>query len=229
MSECDDASNGTLDDCGPSRPRGLAHKREAIMRAARVVFGRDGYSRSSIEAIAAEAGVSTRTIYNHFESKEQLFSTVLETSATRVADAFVEAAERRHSDSPDLFHYLVSLGHALAAQSTEFPEHFAMVRQIRAEAPHFPPAVLNAWREAGPLRVEREVAHRLEQLSDQGLLRFADASRAAFHFIALTTAEITSRLFFGAIPLSAEQITEIIAAGVHAFLNGYADPSARPI
>ncbi|MFD2415452.1 TetR family transcriptional regulator [Amycolatopsis pigmentata] len=40
-----------------------------------------------IEVIAAEAEVSTRTIYNHFENKEQLFSTVLTERATQVADA----------------------------------------------------------------------------------------------------------------------------------------------
>ncbi|HWN32248.1 MAG TPA: hypothetical protein VNP03_05865 [Pseudonocardia sp.] len=35
-----------------------------------------------------------------------------------------------------------------------------MIRQISAEAAHFPAATLLAWREAGPLRVRREVADR---------------------------------------------------------------------
>jgi len=33
---------------------------------------RDGYTRASIDAISAEAGVSTRTIYNHFTDKAML-------------------------------------------------------------------------------------------------------------------------------------------------------------
>jgi AcrR family transcriptional regulator len=203
-------------------PRGRADKREAITRAARVVFGRDGYARASIDAIAAEAGVSTRTIYNHFEGKEQLFASVLQASATQVADAFVENVARQLTGGTDLEHDLVAIGRALASQAIDFPEHFAMVRQINPETPHFPPDVLDAWQEAGPRRVEREVARRLEQLADQGRLRIADPSRAALHFIALTSAEITIRSYYGALPFTTKRTEEIVAAGVEAFLNGYA-------
>ena len=59
------------------RPGARADKGLAIMRAARAVFARDGYSRASIDVIAAAADVSTRTIYNHFASKEQLAVEVL--------------------------------------------------------------------------------------------------------------------------------------------------------
>lgn len=57
------------------------------MAGALTVFARDGYMRASVDAIAAEAGVSTRTIYNHFQDKAQLFQTVIQESATRVAEA----------------------------------------------------------------------------------------------------------------------------------------------
>ncbi len=96
-----------------------------------------------------------------------------------------------------------------------------MVRQINAEAPHFPPAVLEAWQDAGPRRVQTELANRLQELAGQELLRVEHARRAATHFTALTTAEITSRSFGGAFPLPATEMTEIVDAGVHAFLGGY--------
>jgi len=44
--------------------------------------------------MAELASVSTRTIYNHFETKEQLFAAVLEASAAQVAETFVTTAER---------------------------------------------------------------------------------------------------------------------------------------
>lgn len=187
------------------------------MRAARVVFGRDGYARASIDAIAREAGVSTRTIYNHFAGKEELFSTVLEASATQVADAFIARVQALPLSD------LEGLGEALVSQALEFPEHFAMVRQITAEGGHFPAAVLDRWRQAGPLRVESEVADRLAALAAEGALRaVADPRRAAVHFIALTASPITISTHFGARPLAAATRTEIIASGVEAFLNGYA-------
>ena len=214
------------DPGAPPRAGGRADKRRAITRAARVVFGRDGYVRTSIDAIATEAGVSTRTIYNHFGGgKEQLFSAVLHASAGRVAEGFVDNVER-HLAGADLRADLVALGRAFAAQRTDFPEHFAMVRQIRGEASHFPPAVIDAWQEAGPLRVQREVARRLQQLAERGLLRIGDPSRAAVHFIGLVMSGITIRPY-GAPRLTDEQVSEIVAAGVDAFLNGYrGDPPA---
>jgi AcrR family transcriptional regulator len=212
-------ANLPADDPVARRSGGRADKHRAITDAARTVFGRDGYVRTSIDAIAAEAGVSTRTIYNHFDGKEQLFSGVLHESATQVADGFMETVERDLTGA-DLERDLVALGRAFAAQGTDFPEHFAMVRQIRAEAPHFPPAVIDAWQQAGPLRVQAEVARRLQQLADRGLLRIGDPSRAAIHFSALVTAGILVRPYDSPAP-SDRETHGIVAAGVDAFLNGY--------
>jgi AcrR family transcriptional regulator len=210
------------------RTGGRPDKHRAITDAARTVFGRDGYVRTSIDAIAAEAGVSTRTIYNHFAGKEQLFSAVLHASAAQVADGFLDTVERELTGA-DLERDLIALGHAFAAQSTAFPEHFAMVRQIRAEAPHFPRAIIDAWQQAGPLRVQGEVARRLRQLAADGLLRICDPSRAAIHFSALVTAGIPIRPYDSS-ALSERQTRDIVTAGVDAFLNGYgAEPRPRAV
>ncbi|WP_424532941.1 helix-turn-helix domain-containing protein [Sphaerisporangium viridialbum] len=57
-----------------TRPRGgLADKRRAILAGALTVFARDGYTRATTEAISAQAGVSSRTLYNHFQDKARLF------------------------------------------------------------------------------------------------------------------------------------------------------------
>jgi AcrR family transcriptional regulator len=200
--------------------RGRADKYRAITRAARTVFGRDGYSRTSIDAIAAEAGVSSRTIYNHFDGKEQLFTAVLHASATQVADGFIVKVEDSHLTGTDTTGDLISLGYAFAAQRIDFPEHFAMVEQIIAEAPHFPPAIIDSWQEVGPRRVQREVARCLGQLADHGLLEISDPWRAAVHFMALTTAGMTTGRY-GRVPLTRDMIMDIVRAGVDAFLNGY--------
>ncbi len=53
-------------------------KREAIVRAAVEEFRSAGYEATSMDRIAAAAGVSKRTVYNHFPSKEELFGHILE-------------------------------------------------------------------------------------------------------------------------------------------------------
>ncbi len=53
-------------------------KRDAIVRAAVDEFRSAGYEATSMDRIAAAAGVSKRTVYNHFPSKEALFALMLE-------------------------------------------------------------------------------------------------------------------------------------------------------
>lgn len=60
----------------------MAEKRAAIVAAARTEFFRLGYSDASMDGIAATAGVSVKTIYNHFRNKSELFSAVIEAACT---------------------------------------------------------------------------------------------------------------------------------------------------
>lgn len=206
--------------------RGWPDKHQAITRASRTVFGRDGYTRASIEAIAVEAGVSTRTIYNHFDDKEHLFLTVIEESATQVADAQIALIHRYLDKVTDLEADLIVFGRVWATSNADFAEHFALVRQINAEVGHIPHATLDRWQETGPRRVHRELARRLEHLADKGLLHIDDADRAASHFVLLAATEIANRSYYGAIPLDDSEVTRIATAGVRAFLHGYLPPAA---
>ncbi len=51
---------------------------EALLRAGRDHFGRHGFDAASLEAIAAEARVTTGAIYHHFSGKKGLFLAVAE-------------------------------------------------------------------------------------------------------------------------------------------------------
>ncbi|MFI9329671.1 TetR/AcrR family transcriptional regulator [Kitasatospora sp. NPDC052868] len=211
----------------PDKPRrGLAEKRQAIVRAARTVFGRDGYTRASIDAIAAEAEVSTRTIYNHFAGKELLFQSVVQDSAGQVRDAQLDVIERRLAKVTDLEADLVAFALAWVAALWEFGDHFALVRQINAEAGHLPKPLLDTWQESGPRRAMAELSQRFGELADQGLLETPDPARAAQHFVLLTGTEVTQRSYWGVYPLTAEQTEEIVRSGVQVFLRAYAAPRA---
>jgi len=54
-----------------------AFKRDAILRAAKLVFGRDGLEAATLRAIAAEAGIAVGTVYLHYPSKEALYADML--------------------------------------------------------------------------------------------------------------------------------------------------------
>ncbi|MDB6048772.1 MAG: TetR family transcriptional regulator [Pseudomonas sp.] len=64
-------------------------KREAIVQAAIAEFRVNGFEVTSMDKIAALAEVSKRTVYNHFPSKEELFSEILQqlwTSSGKLQD-----------------------------------------------------------------------------------------------------------------------------------------------
>ena len=53
-------------------------KRQAIVDAAIAEFRASGFESTSMDKIAATAGVSKRTVYNHFPSKDELFAHILQ-------------------------------------------------------------------------------------------------------------------------------------------------------
>lgn len=62
----------------PAPTRLTDRKRAAILDAAVAEFRQAGYEATSMDRIAEAAGVSKRTVYNHFPSKEALFAQILE-------------------------------------------------------------------------------------------------------------------------------------------------------
>lgn len=62
-------------------------KRAAILDAAVAEFRVAGYDATSMDRIAASAGVSKRTVYNHFPSKDALFLQILGAMMSRGSDA----------------------------------------------------------------------------------------------------------------------------------------------
>ena len=62
----------------PKRDQRAAATRAAILAAAETLFLRDGYARTSMKAIAGEAGVSEKTMYLAFTTKAALLRQVIQ-------------------------------------------------------------------------------------------------------------------------------------------------------
>lgn len=66
--------------------------RDALVTAARGLFGSQGYDATSIEAILEVAGVARGALYHHFVNKTELFDAVLDRETAAIADAVATAA-----------------------------------------------------------------------------------------------------------------------------------------
>jgi AcrR family transcriptional regulator len=81
-------------------PRNSEQTRKRILDAAYRLFRRQGYSRVSIDEIAAATAVTKRTLYYHFKSKDQLLADVLEVQHHLALAAFRTFGDRL-SGSPE--------------------------------------------------------------------------------------------------------------------------------
>ncbi|MGW2373786.1 MULTISPECIES: TetR/AcrR family transcriptional regulator [Kitasatospora] len=205
---------------------GRPEKRKAITRAATTVFGREGYVRASMDAIAAEAGVSKRTVYNHFADKETLFLSVALRSAAELTERLGELMAKHLDRMVDPRRGLVDFAVERADAVLAAGEHGALGRAIRAEVANIPADVLEAWLEAGPAAAQRDLAERFAALAERGLLAVVDAELAAEQFTLLTFHGVAERSFWGALPVAGEEVERIAAAGVDAFLRIHGGPAA---
>ena len=90
----------------------------AIEAAARKLFATRGFAATSIDDIAARAGVAKGAVYHHFASKEAIFARVLDALQAELAAAPVPAAARRITDPLDAIADAV-LRYLLAASEPE--------------------------------------------------------------------------------------------------------------
>jgi AcrR family transcriptional regulator len=92
-----------------------AQRREQILAAATRAFARGGFTNTSLDVIAAEAGITPVILYRHFASKADLYREVLESGHSRLReatgghdfdDASIPALIRAAAADPDAFRLL---------------------------------------------------------------------------------------------------------------------------
>ena len=207
---------------GPGRPKDLG-KRAAILAAARQMFATQGYEGTSMDQIAAEAGVSKLTVYSHFGDKEALFAAVVRAHCeTQLPPALFEPT----AGTP-LRERLLAIAGAFYAMVTT-PESVAGHRMLCT--PQLAGSALSRlfW-EAGPQRVHDDFAALLERRIAAGELEIEDVPRAAGQFFALLKGEPHARRVFGCCDGKAEAADVVqahLAASVDLFLRAYA-PAGR--
>ncbi|MDC7785702.1 TetR/AcrR family transcriptional regulator [Rhodoplanes sp. TEM] len=136
-----------------------------ILSAARALFLRDGFAKTSMDAIAIELGMSKRTLYARFPAKSDLFAAVaadvLEQSLAGMADLDLPGRPPREQILEAARRFVET---ALA------PELVALDRVATAEARHAPDLARRVHEHA----VARSVEVMAGLLSRSGLLPDAD-------------------------------------------------------
>ncbi|WP_426112087.1 TetR/AcrR family transcriptional regulator [Pseudomonas sp. DSP3-2-2] len=180
----------SLPPSGPGRPKDLA-KRQAILDAAKNLFVRNGYASTSMDAVAAEAGVSKLTVYSHFTDKETLFSSAV---VARCEEQMPELFFDLHSELPveTLLLNIARSFNRLINSPESIELHRLMVTLGTQD-----PMLSQTFFEAGPQRILQEMERFLARLEKTGELRFDSARTAAEHFLSLIKGTCNFRLLVG--------------------------------
>jgi AcrR family transcriptional regulator len=146
--------------------------RDRIQLAARELFSELGYSRATTRAIAARAGVTEVTLFRHFETKANLFRSLVQEQGLEPLLARLE-----QSLTGELRADLLMLGGLFFGVMKERGDH---VRMMLCEASHFP-EIADVMAE-NPRRMRAFLAGYLARQQDAGLVRpgHAEAMAQAF-------------------------------------------------
>ncbi len=107
-------------------------KKNAIIEAAAQLFLDKGYGNVSMDEIAAQAGVSKRTVYNHFPSKEILFSEIV-----RFTWSMYDLPIMHYHEGSDIRQDLINFSHKFLVmlRSERFTK---LLRLVMGESGRFP-------------------------------------------------------------------------------------------
>lgn len=195
-----------------TRPKHSA-KREAILDAAQVLFLNEGYAATSMDAVAASAGVSKATIYAHFDGKEQLFAAIMH---RRCEAYFVFAPPGEDFDAKQTF---TTYAERLLRLLTT-PEALALYRVVVAES-HRTPELAQAFYDNGPVRGREAITASVLRLQQRGeLVADADPVVISDQFIGMLRAEAYHRALLG-LPPGHRTHTDTILAAVDTLLRAY--------
>ncbi len=203
--------------------KGSSDKRLKIIAAARDLFLSEGFDRSSVDAVAAKAGVSKRTVYDYYGNKQNLLLAVVEESSSAVLDMIEQGISDHLREFEDLEQALILFCEQIVASANGSSDYKALMRLVMVEAANLPDSFFE-WLDNAS---DEGIIRRFTEFGQNGLLDVPDPNIAAKHFAALTFLLVFEQ------PrktwtLVEEQTKRIITEGVRVFLCAYA-PAYIPI
>lgn len=200
--------------------RRMERTRRTITEAATGLFLKNGFLATSMDDIAALAGVSKQTVYAHFGSKEALFLDIVLRLTGGAGDDLQEQVADPTGDRPigDFLHEFAS--RQLAIVMT--PPLMQLRRLVIAEAERFP-ELGKALQRNGPGRSIGRLAAAFGRYRESGEVAMTDVAAAASFFNWLVMGEPVNTVMLlgeGAIP-PPDALGRHVEESVRIFLAAY--------
>ncbi|MCW1431200.1 TetR/AcrR family transcriptional regulator [Novosphingobium sp. JCM 18896] len=201
----------------PTREQAEA-RHEELLDHALDHFLDKGFEQATIEAIAADVGMTKRTVYARYPDKASLFRAAVNRAIARYA---ISEDRIHETEVPgDLAQTLTNIA-MLRIDLVSSPQGLKLQRIIQTESYRFPEIFTDTY-EIGAFPTIKFLAKLLRRETEAGNLAIEDTFAAANAFVSMVVTGPV-KLILAAIPLPREELDQRVAFGVNLFLNG-----ARP-
>lgn len=119
-------------------PRSADATKSRIFSAAYGLLYRQGFSRTSMDAIADAAGITKKTLYYHFDSKDALVGAILENQQAQSLALFQRWADPAATDPSAFVGGLFDKLHGWASGATWYGSGFTRLTMELADLPGHP-------------------------------------------------------------------------------------------
>lgn len=191
-------------------------KRAQILQAAVQEFQDKGFVAASMDAVSAQAGVSKRTLYKYFESKHNLFQSIVTTLSDQISDTL----DLRYDPARDIKSQLIDIAWA-EGRLLSSPNVMAMARMIISETLRNPALAAEIQ---GKIDKKSAFVALLREAAQDGKLAIDDPDAAADEFIALIKSKAFWPVVFGADILTPAEMDAVVHSSVAMILARYATP-----
>ncbi len=206
----------------PRRQQNRLDREKRILDAALKVFAEMGYSGCTMDAVAAEAGLTKPTLYSYFPSKESLFQAMMLGKRDRMLDVF------EHPSPEGMVQDLYTFAWDYA-DTVMRPDMLSIARLVIGEVQRFP-EIGRAYQAAGPDHLLRGIMRYLDSQRDIGRLEFDDPELAAQDLWGLIlSAPRTQALYMPDHQPDRAMLARYIDNGLRVFLRAYSTAAKADI
>ena len=198
----------------PSRAAAL-ELRDRILEVATELFLTEGYGSTSIEAVAARAGISKRTFYHRFDDKAALFAAVVH----RIIEQIRPPPGVPLLEGATLQEILRRLA-GLILRAALSPQAIALHRLVTAESARFPNLVRAVYDEGWAQEATTLIGDLLARELRDARLTVELRSFAAAQFLHMVVAQPQRRIMGLGVPMTPSELDAWADDAVNLFLNG---------
>jgi TetR/AcrR family transcriptional regulator, mexJK operon transcriptional repressor len=189
--------------------------RERILKVATELFLKEGYGSTSIEAVAARAGISKRTFYHRFPDKAALFAAVVH----RIVEQVRPPPEVPLLQGTTLEEILRRLA-GLLLRAALAPQAIALQRLVTAESVRFPNLARAVYEEGWAQQATALIGDLLARELRDAQLSVELRRFEAEQFLHMVVALPQRRIIGLGVPLTPGELDAWADGAVNLFLNG---------